>query len=82
MRAVKSVLVMAGALKRANPQLPEDVVLIRWRRRHLHSRHLLDGPTIMDPVYGCLCCLVQCRLCIHSDHLLSASRPPCTTRTA
>jgi dynein heavy chain len=29
MRAVKSVLVMAGALKRANPHLPEDVVLIR-----------------------------------------------------
>lgn len=29
MRAVKSVLVMAGALKRANPDLNEDVVLIR-----------------------------------------------------
>ncbi len=29
MRAVKSVLVMAGALKRANPTLVEDVVLIR-----------------------------------------------------
>ena len=29
MRAVKSVLVMAGALKRANPDLAEDVVLIR-----------------------------------------------------
>ncbi|BBN19721.1 hypothetical protein Mp_8g13060 [Marchantia polymorpha subsp. ruderalis] len=29
MRAVKSVLVMAGALKRANPDLVEDVVLIR-----------------------------------------------------
>lgn len=32
MRAVKSVLVMAGALKRANPDLPEDVVLIRAMR--------------------------------------------------
>jgi dynein heavy chain len=32
MRAVKSVLVMAGSLKRANPQLPEDVVLIRAMR--------------------------------------------------
>lgn len=30
MRAVKSVLVMAGALKRANPGLPEDAVLVRW----------------------------------------------------
>jgi dynein axonemal heavy chain len=29
MRAVKSVLVMAGALKRAQPELSEDVVLIR-----------------------------------------------------
>lgn len=32
MRAVKSVLVMAGALKRSNPNLPEDVVLIRAMR--------------------------------------------------
>ncbi|PCI26909.1 hypothetical protein COB52_05585 [Candidatus Kaiserbacteria bacterium] len=29
MRAVKSVLVMAGALKRANPDLGEDATLIR-----------------------------------------------------
>ena len=29
MRAVKSVLVMAGVLKRANPQDNEDAVLIR-----------------------------------------------------
>ena len=32
MRAVKSVLVMAGALKRDNPTLPENVVLIRALR--------------------------------------------------
>lgn len=32
MRAVKSVLVMAGLLKRANPDLAEDVVLIRAMR--------------------------------------------------
>ncbi|ORX87336.1 hypothetical protein BCR32DRAFT_215454 [Anaeromyces robustus] len=32
MRAVKSVLVMAGTLKRANPDLTEDVVLIRSLR--------------------------------------------------
>ncbi|KXS09529.1 hypothetical protein M427DRAFT_128896 [Gonapodya prolifera JEL478] len=32
MRAVKSVLVMAGSLKRANPSLTEDVVLIRSLR--------------------------------------------------
>eukprot|EP00967_Tisochrysis_lutea_P081507 scaffold112545_cov13-Tisochrysis_lutea.AAC.1 len=29
MRALKSVLVMAGALKRSNPDLSEDIVLIR-----------------------------------------------------
>ncbi|KAJ3216110.1 Dynein heavy chain 6, axonemal [Dinochytrium kinnereticum] len=32
MRAVKSVLIMAGALKRANPDLTEDVVLIQSLR--------------------------------------------------
>ncbi|KAK3733193.1 hypothetical protein QZH41_008554, partial [Actinostola sp. cb2023] len=32
MRAVKSVLVMAGALKRGNPDLNEDIVLIRALR--------------------------------------------------
>eukprot|EP00304_Pavlova_gyrans_P012708 CAMPEP_0206041750 /NCGR_PEP_ID=MMETSP1466-20131121/6142_1 /ASSEMBLY_ACC=CAM_ASM_001126 /TAXON_ID=44452 /ORGANISM="Pavlova gyrans, Strain CCMP608" /LENGTH=4121 /DNA_ID=CAMNT_0053416453 /DNA_START=38 /DNA_END=12403 /DNA_ORIENTATION=- len=32
MRAVKSVLVMAGQLKRSNPELPENIVLIRALR--------------------------------------------------
>jgi dynein heavy chain len=32
MRAVKSVLIMAGALKRSSPELSEDVVLIRSLR--------------------------------------------------
>ena len=32
MRAVKSVLVMAGALRRKNPDLKEDIVLIRAMR--------------------------------------------------
>jgi len=32
MRAVKSVLVMAGQLKRADPSTPEDLVLIRALR--------------------------------------------------
>ncbi|KAE9300771.1 hypothetical protein PF008_g22926 [Phytophthora fragariae] len=32
LRAVKSVLVMAGSLKRANPELNEDVILIRALR--------------------------------------------------
>ena len=32
MRAVKSVLVMAGSLKRENPDIFEDIVLIRALR--------------------------------------------------
>lgn len=32
MRAVKSVLVMAGSLKRSNPKLTEDALLIRAMR--------------------------------------------------
>ena len=32
MRAVKSVLVMAGALRRRESHLPEDIVLIRAMR--------------------------------------------------
>ena len=32
MRAVKSVLVMAGSLKRAEPNLTEDITLIRAMR--------------------------------------------------
>lgn len=32
MRAVKSVLVMAGSLKRENPDIHEDIVLIRALR--------------------------------------------------
>jgi len=32
MRAVKSVLVMAGSLKRGNPDIQEDIVLIRALR--------------------------------------------------
>ena len=32
MRAVKSLLVMAGSLKRADTTIPEDIVLIRAMR--------------------------------------------------
>lgn len=42
MRAVKSVLVMAGALKRAEPGLNEDVVLIRAMRDSNVPKFLKD----------------------------------------
>ena len=42
MRAVKSVLVMAGALKRENPKLIEDVVLIRVMRDTNIPKFLAD----------------------------------------
>lgn len=42
MRAVKSVLVMAGALKRAEPDMDEDVVLIRAMRDSNIPKFLKD----------------------------------------
>ncbi len=42
MRAVKSVLVMAGALKRSEPDLKEDVVLIRAMRDSNVPKFLKD----------------------------------------
>ena len=42
MRAVKSVLVMAGSLKRANPTLTEDVVLIRAFKDSNLPKFLID----------------------------------------
>ena len=42
LRAVKSVLVMAGGLKRANPDLDEDLVLIRALRDSNVPKFLAD----------------------------------------
>lgn len=42
MRAVKSVLVMAGSLKRANPGLHEDAVLIRAMKESNVPKFLKD----------------------------------------
>ncbi|KAH0628434.1 hypothetical protein JD844_009589 [Phrynosoma platyrhinos] len=46
MRAVKSVLVMAGSLKRENPNLSEDVVLIRALRDSNLPKFLKDDAVL------------------------------------
>ncbi|ORZ39411.1 dynein heavy chain and region D6 of dynein motor-domain-containing protein [Catenaria anguillulae PL171] len=53
MRAVKSVLVMAGQLKRANPTIQENVVLIR-SLRDSNCQNLFPGVVIPDQDFGAL----------------------------
>ncbi|XP_062296546.1 dynein axonemal heavy chain 6 [Scomber scombrus] len=50
MRAVKSVLVMAGSLKRANPTLSEDVVLIRALRDSNLPKFLTDDAVLFGGI--------------------------------
>ncbi|GFH18559.1 uncharacterized protein HaLaN_15385, partial [Haematococcus lacustris] len=50
MRAVKSVLVMAGSLKRANPDLDEDIVLIRAMRDSNIPKFLLEDARLFNAI--------------------------------
>ncbi len=50
MRAVKSVLVMAGSLKRANPNLNEDAVLIRAMRDSNVPKFLKDDLPLFSAI--------------------------------
>ncbi|XP_044299896.1 dynein axonemal heavy chain 6 isoform X2 [Varanus komodoensis] len=50
MRAVKSVLVMAGSLKRENPNLNEDVVLIRALRDSNLPKFLADDALLFSGI--------------------------------
>ncbi|KAK5899926.1 hypothetical protein CesoFtcFv8_009352 [Champsocephalus esox] len=50
MRAVKSVLVMAGSLKRENPHLSEDVVLIRALRDSNLPKFLTDDSMLFGGI--------------------------------
>lgn len=52
MRALKSVLVMAGSLKRANPELPEDVVLIRAMRDSNLPKFLAPDVELFSNIIG------------------------------
>jgi len=50
MRAVKSVLVMAGALKRANPTMDESAVLIRAMRDSNTPKSLKDDIPLFNAI--------------------------------
>ena len=51
-RAVKSVLVMAGALKRQNPDKKEDVVLMRALRDSNLPKFLADDAELFQGILG------------------------------
>jgi len=73
MRALKSVLVMAGTLKRSNPDLSEDIVLIR-AIRDSNIPKFLSEVRVFVRTRVCLlcvsaavcvcCCLCVCLLCV------------------
>ena len=82
MRAVKSVLVMAGSLKRAQPELAEDAVLIRAMIDSNAPKFLNDDLPLFYAIvqvwvkyYYCFFCLLinSCSQLLPS---LCNSRPP------
>ncbi|PRP88057.1 dynein heavy chain 6, axonemal-like [Planoprotostelium fungivorum] len=52
MRAIKSVLVMAGSLKRGNPDLREDIVLIRSLRDSNIPKFLAEDIPLFQGILG------------------------------
>lgn len=50
MRAVKSVLSMAGGMKRNNPDLPEDIVLIRSLRESNFPKFLKEDIPLFEGI--------------------------------
>jgi dynein heavy chain len=50
MRAVKSVLVMAGQVKRANPKMKEDEVLIRAMRDSNIPKFIKDDLPLFNAI--------------------------------
>ena len=72
MRAVKSVLVMAGALKRGNPSLNEDIVLIRALRDSNLPKFLKQDAELFrvsTPIAGCRSGPLSCFLSSHDNAL-------------
>jgi hypothetical protein len=52
LRALKSLLVMAGSLKRANPDLPEKIVLIKAMRDSNLPKFLADDVELFTSIIG------------------------------
>src|SRR3989338_7311895 len=52
MRAVKSVLVMAGSLKRANPDINEDLTLIRAMRDSNVPKFIAEDVPLFQGIVG------------------------------
>ena len=73
MRAVKSVLVMAGGLKRANPDDPEDAVLIRAMKDANVPKFLKDDLPLFSAIVQDLFPTVNIREADYSQFLKSIS---------
>jgi dynein heavy chain len=67
MRAVKSILVMAGALKRAEPNNPEDMILIRAMRDSNVPKFLRDDTTLFLALISDLFPSVDIREVVNAD---------------
>jgi dynein heavy chain len=48
MRAIKSVLVMAGTIKRNSPEMKEDIILIRAMRDSNIPKFIKDDLPLFD----------------------------------
>lgn len=60
MRALKSILVMAGSMKRRNPELNEDILFIRAMRDSNISKLLIDDAKIFNAIVGDLFPGIEC----------------------
>lgn len=71
MRAVKSVLVMAGSLKRSNPDINENVVLIRALRDSNLPKFLAHDAVLLHVSTYCYFCghkLVRLKLALFNEN--------------
>ena len=74
MRAVKSVLVMAGGLKRANPDDPEDAVLIRAMKDANVPKFLKDDLPLFSAIVQDLFPSVSIKEADYSDFIVNIKK--------